>query len=281
MTMEEAKAKHLWPRPEPLKVFLRTNAATVPPGSTVELTVEVSGGVAPYTYNSNLTTLQRSTPTTQNVFSTKVSVDATKTFSVDVIDNLGTKQTGSVWVKVSKDAEVPKIGPQSETSSEASAPPKVIPIPQPELTAEGPLGAALKELWDKARKAKVQRIGKVEITMHDANAVWKVHSAMVIEKSAGVSCQFDLEMSAEGIETLTVSFTGAIDKAANLRSFLEPIVKLPSEKNFKATYTLSFRDGLAMAGNDPEQLAKNLTKFGGTEAYVEAHAQNDQEEVAA
>ncbi len=278
VTMEYAKAQHLWPRPEPLKVFLRANSGTVPPSGTIELTAEVSGGIGPYTYNSDLVELQRSTPTTQNVLSARVSVDATRTFSVDVIDKLGTKQTGSVWIKVSKDAEAVKLPPQTASTPNASGPSA---LPPQILTAEGPLAGALKELWEKARKAKVQQLGKLKITMHDANAVWKVHGAMVIEKSAAVSCRFDLEMAAEGVEGLTVNFVGAIEKANNLRSFLETTMKQPSQRNFEAVYTLTFPSGLSLAGSDPEQLTTNLTKFGGAEAYVEAHAENEKEEVAA
>jgi hypothetical protein len=276
-TMEYAKAQNLWPRAEPLKVFLRAKPDTALPGGTVELKVEVSGGVGPYTYNSNLVELQQSKPTTQNVFLAHVCVDATKTFSVDVIDKLGNKQTGSVWVKVSKD-EIPKKPAQTTETAGGSAAP---PPPPPPLTAEGPLASALRDLWDTARKAKVQRLRKLNITMHDANAVWKVHSAMIMEKTATVSCRFDLELSADGIENLNINFTGGIAETGNLRSFLEATLKQPSQKNFDATYTLSFAAGLSLAGGDPEQLAKNLTKFGGTEAYVEAHAENEQEKVAA
>ncbi len=277
-TMEHAKAQNLWPRAEPLKVFLRANPDTALPGEKVELKVEVAGGVGPYTYNSNLVELQQSKPTTQNVLLAHVCVDSTKTFSIEVIDKLGNKQTGSVWVKVSKD-EILKKPPQT---TETLGIPVVATRPAlPPLTAEGPLASALKELWDTARKSKVQRLRKLNITMHDANAVWKVHSAMIMEKTATVSCRFDLELSADGIENLTVNFTGGIVEAGNLRSFLEATLKQPSQKNFDALYTLSFPAGLALGGDDPEQLAKNLTKFGGTEAYVEAHAENEQEQVAA
>jgi hypothetical protein len=46
-----------------------------------------------------------------------------------------------------------------------------------------------------------------------------------------------------------------------------------NDHTFDATYTLIFQDpGLSLEGIDPEQLAKNLTRYGAGEAYVEAHA---------
>ena len=276
MTMEHAKAKHFWPRPEPLKATLRASSTTVAPGNDVELTLEVSGGVGPYTYSSSLTGFQHSAPTTQNVISTRVTVDATKTFAVEVEDQVGNKQTGSVWVRVSKDAEPHQLPSDPEVIViNKPSPPRI------ELTAEGPLVTALKELWGKARAAKVERLQRVVITMHDPVATWKVHGAMMIEKSATISCEFSAEMSGEGVEALELNFNGAIQKADNVRSFLDTAMKAASHKNFHAVYTLQFAAGLSLAGSDPETLTASLTKFGGTEAYVEAHAQDDQEEVAA
>ncbi len=279
MTMDHAKAKHFWPRPEPLKATLRTSSATVAPGSTVELTLEVSGGVGPYTYSSSLAAFQHPAPTTQNVISARVTVDATKTFTVEVQDQLGNKQTGSVWISVSRNA-APHQPCQPSPGREIITldPPSRTRI---ELTAEGPLVTALKELWDKARKAKVERLQRVVITMHDPVATWKVHGAMIIEKCAAISCEFNAEMTGEGVDALALNFSGAIAKADNVRSFLDAAMKAASHKNFDARYTLQFASGLSLADSAPETLTANLTKFGGTEAYVEAHAQDGQEEVAA
>ena len=90
-----------------------------------------------------------------------------------------------------------------------------------------------------------------------------------------------VQMNADGIENLELTFRGHINKTDHVRAFLDPVLKSASQKNFEAAYTLQFAAGLLLAGSEPETLTAALTKFGGTEAYVEAHAQDHPEEVAA
>ena len=52
-TMEDAQAKKLWPRAEPLRVSFLANPTTISKGQSAEITVTVSGGVPPYTYTSS------------------------------------------------------------------------------------------------------------------------------------------------------------------------------------------------------------------------------------
>ena len=56
-TIDDAKAKKLWPRGEPLELHFQANPTTIERGGSAELVVSVKGGVPPYTYTSNDTQL--------------------------------------------------------------------------------------------------------------------------------------------------------------------------------------------------------------------------------
>jgi hypothetical protein len=77
-TMEDARAKDLWPRAEPLRIQLSASATQVEPGTSVELRVEVTGGREPYVYASNVPELQRS-QTAQTVYAATVTVQESTT----------------------------------------------------------------------------------------------------------------------------------------------------------------------------------------------------------
>mgnify|MGYP001562684401 CR=1 FL=1 len=146
------------------------------------------------------------------------------------------------------------------------------PKPPADLTAEGPLAQALTELWEKTRKAKYSKIAKLIVKFYESGATWKVHQAMATLQAVQVTCRFEAGIEAEGVNSFQVQFDGRIDKANAVKSFLDPQIRSSSDHNFEAVYTLVFSSGLDLAGADPEALAKNLTRYGAGEAYVEAHA---------
>ncbi len=51
--MDDARAKNLWPRAEPVEIRFQANPVTIERGGSSELTVSVKGGVPPFTYTSN------------------------------------------------------------------------------------------------------------------------------------------------------------------------------------------------------------------------------------
>ncbi len=143
----------------------------------------------------------------------------------------------------------------------------------PALSAEGPLAQALTELWEKARKAKHKSLAKLVIRFYEAPATWQVHQALAtMTKEAQVSCHFEASLATEGVESFTIGFTGRYDKAHNIKNILDPQLRSATEHNFEAAYTLAFTPGLSLEGDKPEAFAKNLTKYGSGEAFVEAHA---------
>jgi hypothetical protein len=259
-TTTDARGKKLWPRAQPLVVRLSPDPETIQVGEFSTLRVGVTGGVEPYTYTSSVEGLS-SPPTMQAELEAKVSPGSSTTYSIEVIDTRGQRSLASASVLVLTE-EGRKTPPPR--------PPEAPPTP-PELTAKGPLLQALNELWEKARKAKHKRVQKLIVRLYDASATWKVYQAMATEKSAQITCRFEVSMAAEGVETFEIQFEGQIQKSNAVKSFLEPQIRAARESNFQADYTLLFPSGLSLQGEAPEALAKNLTRYGGGESYVEAH----------
>ena len=95
---------------------------------------------------------------------------------------------------------------------------------------------------------------------------------MATLQDADVTCHFEAGIEADGIETFEVNFTGRVDKANAVKSFLDPQIRAANETQFEATYTLAFKQPLSMKDDSADSLARRLTQYGGGEAFVEAVA---------
>jgi hypothetical protein len=144
--------------------------------------------------------------------------------------------------------------------------------PPPELSAQGPLAQALADLWDKARKTRVASIATLRVRLFEAGATWKVHQSMATLQEADVMCHFEVGIEADGIEQFEVNFTGRVDKANAVKSFLDPQIRNATETQFEASYSLAFKQPLSLTDGAAEAFAKRLTQYGGGEAFVEAVA---------
>lgn len=267
-TLADAKKKHLWPRPQPLAVTMAAAPREIPPGKSSELTVTVTGGVPPFTYVGSHPDLSLAA-TTQTVIRCDVSPEISLTYQVEVTDSRGQRQVTTAEVYVAE----PGKTPQPPKKPEPPVPPaKPVPPPKPELNAEGPLAQALSELFEKARKAKVHAVEKLVIRFFDASATWKVHQAMATFKDAEIVCRFEVDISAEGVNTFQIEFDGKLDKANAVKSFLDPQLRSATDHDFSATYTLSFPTALSTTADKSDAFTKSLTRYGSGEAYVEAHA---------
>ena len=150
---------------------------------------------------------------------------------------------------------------------------RTVKPPVDALSAEGPLAQALTELWEKARKAKHKSLAKLVIRFYEAPATWQVHQALAtLTKEAQVTCHFNASLAADGVESFMIGFTGRYEKAHNIKNILDPQLRSATEHNFEADYTLTFTPGLSLEGDKAEAFAKNLTKYGSGEAFVEALA---------
>lgn len=279
-TLADAKKRHLWPRAAPLSVQLMAVPPVVAPGGTVTLTATVTGGVGPYTFASGEPGLCQAN-STQTVLRVDVAPAAAAQYSVEATDSRGQKGTATASVQVKAGAIVPpgvtggagvSVAGNGAALPVGAAPVVVSPPPSNQVTAEGPLAQALTELWEKARKEKFARLERLVVKFYEAPAAFKVHQAMATLRDAQVGCRIEASMEADGVETFRVEFAGKVDKANAVKSFLDPQIRTAKDSNFEAVYTVEFEKGLLLSGPDAEKLAKDLTRYGAGEAFVEAHA---------
>jgi len=262
-TMDDAKAKNLWPRAEPLEVRFQANPSTIERGGSAELLVTVKGGVAPYTYVSNEPRLSLAS-TEQASQQLRVRPEQSMTYTIEVTDSRGQRQQATAVVAIRE-----KSGEIKAPELPGFTPPEP---PSPELSAQGPLAQALADLWDKARKANVSSIASLTVRLFEAGATWKVHQAMATLQEAEVACWFEAGIEADGIEEFEISFKGRVDKANAVKSFLDPQIRSADETDFKATYRLAFKQPLSLKDGAQDAFSRKLTQYGGGEAFVEAVA---------
>jgi hypothetical protein len=262
-TIDDAKAKKLWPRAEPLELRFQANPTTIERGGSSELVVSIKGGVPPYTYTSNEPQLA-ATGTDQTTQQLRVRPEQSLTYTIEVTDSRGQRQQAMAVVTIREKSGA--IQPPVLPGFKPAEP------PPPELSAQGPLAQALADLWDKARKAKVGSIATLLVRLFEAGATWKVHQAMATLQEADVTCHFEVGIESDGVELFEVNFTGRVDKANAVKSFLDPQIRAAVETDFKATYSLAFKQPLSLKDGTADAFSKRLTQYGGGEAFVEAVA---------
>jgi hypothetical protein len=229
-----------------LAVRLLANPPTVMHGKATKLSLSIHGGKAPFTITSPVERLNLGT-SSHNLHDIPAQPTETTTYTVDVTDGSGAKASSSVQVTVER------------------------PV-RPQLASQGPLAMALKELFEKARQAKVTAVEKLVIRFFDPSATWKVHQAMATLKEAEVNCRFEADIKQEGINSFQLEFDGRLDKANAVKSFLDPQLRTAAEHDFTGTYTLTFSTPLLTLLDRTEAFTKNLVRYGSGEAYVEADA---------
>ncbi len=268
-TIDDAKAKKLWPRAEPLEVRFQATPTTIERGGSSELVVTVTGGVPPFSFASNepKLTVQETEQKTQQL---RVRPEQSITYTIEVTDSRGQRQHVNTVVTIrEKTGEIQPPLPPGVPKPAAPGSEAAVDI---EFSAQGPLAQALADLWDKARKAKATSIATLRVRLFEAGATWKVHQAMATLPDADVTCHFEVGIEADGIETFEVNFTGRVDKANAVKSFLDPQIRSASETQFEAAYTLTFKQPLSLKDDGAEALCRRLTQYGGGEAFVEAVA---------
>lgn len=169
-------------------------------------------------------------------------------------------------------------GPLPGTSRGADAGKVTAPPDTPaerRVTAEGPLGQALTELWEKARAKRWAKVSRLDIRVFawaDAARLMGIAGAIQrVERRVAIEAAYETAPASEG----QVSFSGGLADAASLRDFLDRELRAAKEQDVSVALCLVLADGLALGGEAPEQLASALSKAGGGAAHVAAVAEGE------
>ena len=141
-----------------------------------------------------------------------------------------------------------------------------------ELFAEGPLKLALTQLFEKARKQETKALARIKIKLFEYKAAWNLHQAAATLRKASVTCDFNTSMNADGITRFAVDFSGSMQKANSVKSFLDSQLRAAAEQEFEGQYDLAFAETLGTDTASQDGFIKAVTKYGSGEAYVEAEA---------
>jgi hypothetical protein len=166
----------------------------------------------------------------------------------------------------------------TDTSTTPTPPKEGTDPPLPVLlSAKGPLAQALTELFEKARSQKVKAIRSVTVRLFEARNAWSIHQAVATFREAQVDCELDVGLDGDGYACFKLRYEGTLEKANSIKSFLGPQLQTAKNIDFGATYTLTFSTPLVTTAEQSESFTKAMTKYGGGECYVEAHAATDKE----
>jgi hypothetical protein len=137
------------------------------------------------------------------------------------------------------------------------------------IRQEGPLREALTRAWEDAKSKNLSKVSQIELRIIDPTDAFRLMVA--INQIPGPQKLVSLEAGYEPGDggELTLSFKGSPEQSLPVKDFLEPAFRAAAEKELKASFTLTFPDGLELSGDAPTQLTERLARFAAGLAVVE------------
>jgi len=140
------------------------------------------------------------------------------------------------------------------------------------FSAEGPLRQALVQLFENARRQKAKSFVSMNIRFFGYKGAWMLQQTLATYRDADVSCILEIGIESEGVEEFNVHFSGALQKAGTIRSFMEPQLRSAKSHSFEGKYKLAFKTPLSTSEETANAFVETMTRYGGAEAYIEAEA---------
>ena len=147
------------------------------------------------------------------------------------------------------------------------------PPPPPQVQTEGLLKEALLRLWEQARTRKWTRLTQVQLAVFELEGGLKLFG--LVNATPGATVQVKLDGGYETAEgsTVQVTFEGVAKDFKVVREFLEPQRKAAKSACGQIRLTVTFHQGLALAGDEPEKFGEKLAKLGAGTIQIQATAE--------
>ncbi len=141
------------------------------------------------------------------------------------------------------------------------------------FTAEGSLRQALTEIFERARHDRVPALSQLLVKAFDAKATFAVQTAAAALPTAEVRCEYDLSLTADGMDRFVLGFAGTLKQASTVKSLIEPLLRTAKDPHLEGRVTLSFRtQPLPTSAKDSEAFTAQMTRTGAGDCWVEATA---------
>jgi hypothetical protein len=141
------------------------------------------------------------------------------------------------------------------------------------LRAEGVLKEALNRIFEQAATRKVAALSRLTIRVFEPADGFRLLGVVGAIRTGEVRASIRGEFETAQGSMVDVRFEGVPQDGLPLRDFLDPQLKLATEKDVKIAFTISYKDGLPTTGDGPTKLVEQLTRFATGAAYVEAIAE--------
>ena len=146
---------------------------------------------------------------------------------------------------------------------------------QPALQTEGLLKEALLRLWEQARARKLARLTWLRLAVFELEGALKLFGLVNATPNATVQVHLDGGYETADGSTLEVKFEGTARDFKLVKEFLEPQRKAAKTACGQIRMTVTFPQGLALAGDEPEKFAEKLTRLGAGTIQIQATAEGE------
>jgi hypothetical protein len=138
--------------------------------------------------------------------------------------------------------------------------------------AEGVLKEALRQVFEKAKSAKFDRVDRLTVRLFEYGDAFKLVPVVGTIQGAKKSIALSGSYQTTEDSTMEFEFSGTATDASTMKGYLEPQFRAAKETALKAALGFDFDGGLDL-GADADKFIEKLTRFASAAAHVEAIAE--------
>ena len=151
-----------------------------------------------------------------------------------------------------------------------------VPKDRVELHFDGPLREALTRLFEAARGRHQDVLETLEVRLFEASDGFRVLAAAgAVRQTSRKDAEIRAECETREAGELEVRFRGPVAEAVPVREFLEPLLREAATRDVEIALEMEFDPALAVSGEAPEAIMKQLGRFAESRAAVKGVARRE------